>query len=358
MPPPQNPPPVSSASGKRLTSYALGCVIVLAVALGAALIGNTYFFKTVAWLGIPLGASSSDDTIVAKNPGIASLEGTVYLALDKGGTRSFYGYNVYTKDFGKIVDLPGSLSTPAEVAISDDQTYIAFVKGSAEGNQVMLGYASAATKKFTFEPASLEQPTQSAIRSLAFSRDGNHIAYAAAPDAEASPSNWSLYLLSSSSKPGKVIGRGTSPAFGPDGEMFFLKDDGLYELDMSDASATESLVLATDPVQPEDRIALSSDGAFLSWSKPSSGVVLVFRVDYASPVSVTPPSLIAMGTYNRPFIDPTGSFVMGSLSVDPADASDAVLTAFDLGGNIGLPFITLAGFDPASVSVAGWTYVK
>lgn len=342
-------------------SYVFGCAVILIVVIGAFFIGNNYYgwVPSLILNGTGLANGAGLGELTAVTPKVAPLQGTLFMTLDKNGVRSFYRYNVYSKELGKIADLPkGDLAVPSESALSGDLATLAFVQGTPAGNRILFGYTSDNGKATEFVPGSTDKPTALDIRGLAFSKDSYYLAYAEGKPDDL-PSDWRISTISDTNSPSVKVANGISPAFGQGHTLFFLGNDGIYVLDVDAQDNGPRLLVTLSDVRNTDVLGTSEDGSVLVLQDSVSGTASVFSVQYGDTFTLTPQSVLVMGSYDRLSVDPSDSYVLGRFeSVSKDGSSESIPSGVALSGNVAVALLDLPGFDPKTVSIAGWYYVQ
>lgn len=90
--------------------------------------------------------------------------------------------------------------------------------------------------------------------------------------------DWSLYKTVNENA--LFLGHGFMPVWISNVEFIFLKNDGLYKMNVDTGST--SRMIATDServVKSDERIAISSNGRMIAWMMPSESKIILFEIN-------------------------------------------------------------------------------
>ncbi|HYF12721.1 MAG TPA: hypothetical protein VD928_00250 [Candidatus Paceibacterota bacterium] len=222
-------------------------------------------------------------------------EGTLYMTLrelpGEANPVSIYAYDFETNDLINQSTDEGDYITNK---YSPDGSKIAFGAYAVDGAKIYTVTNEFANVTPVAGPAGLL-----IARNPTWSPDGNLIAYQGKEDDigdDLDVEQWMIFIANQKTGQYKFVTTGTSPMFGPNGELLVLKEDGVYlfptsniDWSNSDAGLEGDLVIGIEEGvgQANMKLGLSLNGSKLAWSVPDLETLYIYNISSWSPFSAS-----------------------------------------------------------------------
>jgi len=326
----------------------------------------------LSYLGILADPFSKFLDLLGYDQDVAPIEGTAVLVLrDITGNEpvdGLYLFNIYAEKLEKASGLPLDYSTDFIPSIFNHlNSLLAFSNSasSSEPAQIVLLNKPRGTSEF--KSVKLTESKSYFKRDITLSGDDDILAFAALDKADPNddpysfgPSSWSIFVVPDSDRKEQFVTNGKSPTFGPDRQILFIKDDGIYMTDVNNKSEIKIYDAGENALIARDQLGISLDNNLLALSQPLSQKLRIFSISSWSPFSMSLLKEID-GPGLQPTFSPDGNYVMRYLLV-PSEESEydtvGQIGAYNIRDGLYTPIFTLNGFDPYKTSVAGWRFLK
>jgi Tol biopolymer transport system component len=332
--------PNQNRSKKLIPTIAVVIVLILVI-IG----GYVYYYKDKYGDGISVQTN---------------LSGTIYMVLYPNGTHegSLYFIDAATSRLGILNSAqPQNDVEPVTGHFSPAGDMHAFsMKASGDANsQIYIG----SLKKTSPTLTKLTTSDVPFKRNPVWSNDGNLIAYVAGTDprtgnieAEAS----SVYVVPvNDPSQDKKVAMGSNPVFTKSGYLLYIKDTGVYEMDLSTQKETLVWVMPGDTINSFSELAISANGKEIAWSNPNSGNLYIADIVSESPFTIKSRRVVHIVGRN-PVFSPDGQYVL--VAVPKADSelheTKIQITAIPLGEGAPFGVYYLKSFNGVNSSLSDW----